>query len=51
MRQITLDYQAREFNVISAFSDSEFDNLKDWMRGELHINLDTCAVDSHVPRA
>ena len=51
MRQIPLDYQAREFTFVSAFSDSEFDNLKDWTRDKLHINLDTCAVDSHVPRA
>ena len=51
MKQITLDYQARRFNVISAFGDNKFDHLKGWMRGELHINLDTCAADSHVPRA
>ena len=51
MRQITLDYQARGFKVVSVFGDGEFDSLKDWMRGELHINLDTCAADSHVPRA
>ena len=51
MRQITLDYQAKGFKVVSAFGDSEFDSLKDWMRGELHINLDTCAADPHVPRA
>ena len=51
MKQITLIYQARGFNVVSAFSNSEFDHLKDWMRGELHIDIDTCAVDSHVPRA
>ena len=34
MKQITLDYQARGFNVVSAFGDGEFDHLKDWMRGE-----------------
>ena len=51
MKQITLNYQAREFNVILAFGDSKFDHLKDWMRGESHIDLDTCAADSHVPRA
>ena len=51
MRQITLDYQAREFKVVSAFGDGEFDNLKKWMRGELYINLDICVADLHVPRA
>ena len=51
MKQITLNYQARGFNMVSAFGDGEFDHLKDWMRDELHINLDTCAVESHVPRA
>ena len=29
MRQITLDYQARGFKVVSAFGNGEFDNLKD----------------------
>ena len=51
IKQITLDYQAKGFNVVSAFSNGEFDHLKGWMRGELHINLDTCAADSQVPRA
>ena len=51
MKQITLDYQARGFNVVTAFGNDEFDHLKDWMRSELHINLDTCAADSYVPRA
>ena len=45
IQQITLDYQARGFNVIAAFVNSEFDHLKDWMRNELHIDLDTCAAD------
>ena len=51
MKQIPLDYQARGINVVTAFGDGEFDHLKDWMRSELHIDLDTCAEDSHVPRA
>ena len=51
MRQITLDYQTRGFKVVSAFGDSEFDSTKDWLRNNLQINLDTCASDSHVPRA
>ena len=40
MKQITLDYQARGFNVVIAFGDGEFNHLKDRMRSELHINLD-----------
>ena len=51
IKQIILDYQARGSNVVSAFGYSEFDHLKNWMRGELHVDLDTCAADSHVPRA
>ena len=51
MKQITLDYQIRGFNVVSAFGDGEFDHLKDWMRGVLHIDLGTCVADSHVHRA
>ena len=51
MKQITLDCQARGFNVVSAFGDDEFDHLKDWMRDKLHIDQDTCAADSHLPRA
>ena len=50
MRQITLDYQARGFNVATAFGNGEFDHLTEWMRSELHINLTTCATDSHVLR-
>ena len=51
MKQITLDYQARGFNVATAFGDSGFDHLIDWMRSELNIDLTTCAADSHAPRA
>ena len=50
MKQITLDYQERGFKVILVFGDGEFEHLKDWMRGELQVNLDTCAADSHVPK-
>ena len=50
MKQITLDYQARGFNVATAFGDGEFKLLTNWMKNELHINLTTCAADSHVPR-
>ena len=51
MKQITLDYQARGFNVVSAFGNNKFNHLNDWMRGELIVDLDICAADSHVPRA
>ena len=48
MKQITLDYQAKGFNVVTAFGDGEFDHR---IRSELHIDLDICAADSLVPRA
>ena len=51
MKQITLDYQARGLKIVTVFGDSEFEHLKDWMRGKLQIDLDSCAADSHVPRA
>ena len=50
MEQITLNYQARGFNVVTAFDNDKFNHLKDWMN-ESHIDLDTCAADLHVPRA
>ena len=51
MKQITLDYQTREFNVATVFGDGAFKHLTDWMGSELYINLTTCGADSHVPRA
>ena len=51
MKQVTLDYQARGFIMVTAFGDGELNHLKDWMRNELHIDLNTCVADSHVPRA
>ena len=51
MKQVTLDYQARGFNVVTAFGDGAFEHLTNWMRSEPHIDLITCAADSHVPRA
>ena len=51
MKQITLDYQARGFNVVTIFGDGVFENLTDWMRSELHIGLVTCAADSNASRA
>ena len=51
IKHITLDYQARGFNVVPAFGDGAFKHLTDWMRSELHIALTTCAADLHVPRA
>ena len=51
MKQIFPDYQARGFNIVTAFWDSVFEHLTDWMRSELHMDLIRCAVESHVPRA
>ena len=51
MKEITLNYQARGFDVVTTFGHNEFNHLKDWMRSELHIDLDICAADLHVPRA
>ena len=51
IKQITLDFQARRSNLVTAFDDGKFNHLKDWMRSKLHIYLDTCTADSHVPRA
>ena len=33
------------------FGDRDFEPLVDWVQNELHINLVSRAVDSHVPRA
>ena len=33
------------------FGDGEFEPLVVWVRSEWHIDLVTCATDSHVPRA
>ena len=49
LKQITLDYQAMGFKIVSAFGDGTFKHLTDWTRSELHIDLVTCAADSHVP--
>ena len=51
MKQITLDYQSRGFNVVHAFGEMEFEHLTHWMRSELHISLAICTTNSHVPRA
>ena len=51
MKQITLDYQARGFNVATAFGNGAFRHLINWIRSELYINLTTYAANSHVPRA
>ena len=50
MKRITLDYQARRFNVVTTFGDGAFEHLTDWMRSELHITLTICVADPHVPR-
>ena len=51
LQQIILDYQARGFKVVSMFRDREFEPLFDWIQSELHIDLATCAANSHVPSA
>ena len=33
------------------FWDRAFKPIVDWAQSSLHINLVTCATDSHVPRA
>ena len=49
--QIVLDYENRGFKIISMFRDGMFGPLIDWARIELHVDLVTCAPESHVPRA
>ena len=39
-----------KFKVVSAFGDRAFEPIIDWARQELHLNLTTCAADSHMPR-
>ena len=51
LKQITLNYQIRGFNIITAFGDGVSKHLTNWMRSELHIDLRTCVADSHVLRA
>ena len=51
LKQITLNYQARRFKVVSTFVDSAFEYLTKWARNELHIDLVTHTAGSHVPRA
>ena len=51
LQQIVLDYEARGFKVVSMFGDREFEPLVNWVQSELHIDLVTCAANSHVPRA
>ena len=51
LKQITLDYQAREFKVVSAFRNGAFKYLTNWTRSELHIDLVTYAAALHVPRS
>ena len=51
LQQIVLDYEARGFKVISMFGDGAFKPIVNWAQTELHVDLVTCAADSHVPRA
>ena len=39
------------FKVVSAFGDRAFEPIIDWAKQDLHLDLTTCATDSHVPRA
>ena len=49
--QIVLDYENRGFKIVSMFGDGMFEPLTDWAKIELHVDLVTCAPESHVPRA
>ena len=51
LQKIVLDYEARGFKVISMFGDGAFKPIVDWAQSERHIDLVTCAANSHVPRA
>ena len=48
---ISADYKARGFKIVTASGDNAFDPIKEWMKKELKIVLTTCDSDSHVPRA
>lgn len=37
MKQVTLNFQARGFDVVTAFGNGEFTPLKDWMRNYASI--------------
>ena len=51
LKQITLNYQARGFKIMSVFWDGTFEHLTNWTKSELQIDLVTCAADLHVSRA
>ena len=51
LQQIVLDYQSRGFKIVSAFGDGAFEPLARWVQHDLHVDLTTCAADSHAPRA
>ena len=51
LQAIVLDYQSRGSKVVSAFGDRAFEPIINWARQELHLDLTTCAADSHVSRA
>ena len=51
LRSIVVNYQARRFKVTSVFGDGAFKPLVKWTRQDFHVDLTTCATDSHVPRA
>ena len=39
LKQVTLDYQARGFKVVTAFGGGAFEHLIKWARNELHTHL------------
>ena len=51
LKAIVSDYNSKGFVVKTAFGDNAFAPLKEWMKTELDIELDTCDSNSHVPRA
>ena len=51
LQQIVLDFEARGFKVISMFGDGSLKPIVNWAQTELHVDLVTCAANSHVPRA
>ena len=51
LKLILLDYEAIGFEITTAFTESAFKPIINWMRQELHVDLSTCAADLHLPIA
>ena len=49
LRSIMKEYTPRGFKVVSAFGDNEFRPLKEMLRSEDQVALETCDTDTHVP--